>query len=194
MNINYLKYLINSDLYRYAANSNFKTFIKYFFSNRCFKIIFIYRICNYLYNKNNSIILFIFKILLFHYQSKFGIDLFPKTEIKEGFFINHGFGVVIHSDTKIGKNVNISQGVTIGQSNRGIKKGTPTIGDNVFIGPGVCIYGNIKIGNNVAIGANAVVNTDVPDNAVIAGIPATIISYNGTEGYIENTDYPKIYT
>lgn len=181
--------LIKSDLYRYHGKVSLKLFIRDFFVNRGFKISLIYRICHYYYKNNRHLRLGLFKILLLHYQTKFGIDLFPKTEIKEGLFINHGFGIVIHSSSKIGKNVNISQGVTIGQANRGTKKGTPVIGDYVFIGPGACICGNITIGNNAAIGANSVVVDDVPDNAVVAGAPAKVVSHNGSEGYIENTDY-----
>ena len=75
--------------------------------------------------------------------------------------------------------------MTIGQSNRGDRRGVPTIGSRVYIGPGAKIIGNIQIGNNVAIGANAVVTKDVPDNAVVAGIPARIISMDGADGYVD---------
>lgn len=67
--------------------------------------------------------------------------------------------------------------------------GTPTIGNNVYLGPGSFILGGIKIGNNVAIGANTVVNKPVPENAVIVSSPGEIISYKGSEDYIVNTDY-----
>ena len=84
----------------------------------------------------------------------------------------------------IGDNVNISQGVTIGQTNRGKRKGVPVIGNGVYIGPGAKVIGKVTIGNNVAIGANAVVTEDVPDNACVAGVPAKIVSMNGAEGYV----------
>ena len=63
------------------------------------------------------------------------------------------------------------------------------IGDNVYIGPGAKIFGNIRIGSNVAIGANCVVNEDIPDDAVVVGILGRVISYNGSFGYVNNTDY-----
>ena len=71
----------------------------------------------------------------------------------------------------IGDNCNLSQSVTIGQSNRGARKGTAVIGNNVYIGPGAKIVGAVRIGNFVAIGANCVVTMDIPDSAVVVGVP-----------------------
>ena len=85
------------------------------------------------------------------------------------------FIIVINHKSIIGKNCNLSQGVTIGRTFRGNKKGVPIIGDNVFIGPGAVIIGNINVGNNVAVGANCVVLKDVPDHAVVVGVPGTIL-------------------
>lgn len=91
----------------------------------------------------------------------------------------------------IGKNCNLSQEVTIGITPRGERQGTPIIGDNVYIGPGAKIIGNVKIRNRVAIGANCVVTKDVPDNAVVVGIPGRVIAYQGSKGYVNQTDYEK---
>ncbi len=115
---------------------------------------------------------------------KFGIEIYPETEIGEGLYIGHWGGIVVNPLVKIGKNCNLSQGVTIGQLNRGIKKGVPVIGNNVYIGPGAKVIGNIKIGDNVAIGANSVVVDDVPNNSVVIGVPAKIVSQKGSTGYI----------
>ena len=121
-----------------------------------------------------------------HYQYKYGINISFVTHIGKGFYIGHFGCIVVHPNTVIGNNVNISQGVTIGQTNRGPKSGVPKIGDGVYIGPGAKIIGAIHIGNNVAIGANAVVTHDVPDNAVVVGVPARVISMNGAEEYVNN--------
>lgn len=91
---------------------------------------------------------------------------------------------MINSQAKIGDNCNISQDVTIGKINRGEKKGAPVIGNRVYIAPGVKIVGNVKIGDDVAIGANAVVTRDLPNKAVAVGVPAKIISHEGSAGYI----------
>lgn len=123
--------------------------------------------------------------MLRHYSYKFGIDIPYNTNIGRGFYIGHFGSIVVNGKATIGSNVNISQGVTIGQSNRGPRKGVATIGNCVYIGPGAKIVGNVKIGNNVAIGANCVVTKDIPDNAVVAGIPGEVLSMNGAECYVD---------
>lgn len=110
---------------------------------------------------------------------------FPnRAEIGKGLFIPHAVGITIHVDTKIGEYCNLSQHVTIGVGGRGEKRGTPKLGDRVYVGPGARIFGLITIGNDVAIGANAVVTKDLPDNAVAVGVPAKIISYKGSKDFI----------
>lgn len=86
-----------------------------------------------------------------------------------GCYFNHqGFGVVINPRTSLGNNVNIQHSVTIGENDRGV----PVIGNNVVIGAKATIIGDIHVGNNVVIGAGSVVVKDVPDNCVVAGVPA----------------------
>jgi serine O-acetyltransferase len=110
---------------------------------------------------------------------------FPnRAEIGKGLFIPHAVGITIHTDAKIGEYCNLSQHITIGVGGRGEKRGTPKLGERVFVGPGACIFGPITIGNDVAIGANAVVTKDLPDNAVAVGVPAQIISYKGSQDFI----------
>jgi serine O-acetyltransferase len=76
-----------------------------------------------------------------------------------------------------------------GQWDKGLKKGYPTIGDNVYIGPGAKIVGAVTIGDNVAIGANCVVTRDIEADSVVVGIPGRVISGEGSVGYVENIDY-----
>ncbi len=108
-----------------------------------------------------------------------GIDIHPGAKIGKDFFIDHGTGVVIGETAEVGDNVLIYHGVTLGGTNTKPIKRHPTVGNNVVIGAGAKILGPIKIGNNVKIGANSVVTRDVPDNAVVVGIPGKIISING---------------
>jgi serine O-acetyltransferase len=113
-----------------------------------------------------------------------GIDLASEVEIGKGLYIAHFGAIFVNSEVKIGEICNLSQGVTIGIGGRGEKRGCPKIGDRVFIGPGAKVFGAITIGNDVAIGANAVVTTDLPNDAIAVGVPAKIISYEGSKEYI----------
>lgn len=87
---------------------------------------------------------------------------------------------MINGGTVIGNNCNVSQFLSIGTNKR-----TPaTIGDNVYIGPNVCIVEDVNIGNNVTIGAGAVVTKDIPDNATAAGVPARVLNYDNPGIYV----------
>ena len=88
----------------------------------------------------------------------------------------------------VGDNCNIAQGVTIGQISRGERKGTPKIGDNVWIGANAVVVGGIRIGNNVLVAPNCFVNFDVPDNSIVVTQKCSTISNpSATDGYINNT-------
>ncbi|WP_415325231.1 serine acetyltransferase [Chryseobacterium sp. MMS23-Vi53] len=127
------------------------------------------------------------RIVLRHYQIKYGFQIYPETEIGDGFYLGHWGSLVINPKVKIGKNCNIAQGVTIGQQNRGGKAGFPVVGDEVWIGTNAVIVGGITIGNNVLVAPNAYVNFDVPANSVVMGNPAKIYeTKNATESYINN--------
>lgn len=103
----------------------------------------------------------------------YSCDLPLDLKLSRGVILQHnGLGVVIHPRAIIGENTEILQNVSIaGRNNRG----TPIIGKNVFIGCGACILGGVTIGDNVMIGANAVVITDIPDNAVVVGVPGKVV-------------------
>ncbi|MCR4937103.1 MAG: serine acetyltransferase [Lachnospiraceae bacterium] len=110
-------------------------------------------------------------------------------EVKAGYgiYLGHSGNRVIHPDTILGNNINIASGVNIGMTNRGNKKGTPVIGNDVWIGTNAVIVGNIKIGNDVLIAPGAYVNTDIPDHSIVIGNPAVIKpAEHATEGYINN--------
>jgi len=107
------------------------------------------------------------------------IEIHPGAKIGKRFFIDHGFGVVIGETAIIGDDVLLYQGSTLGGT--GIVKGKrhPTIGNNVVIGAGAKVLGNIVIGNNSYIGANAVVIKDVPANSTVVGVPGRITKQDG---------------
>lgn len=92
--------------------------------------------------------------------------------------------IIINPGARIGKNCTIYPGVTVGGR---AYDGCPTIGDNVFIGLGAKVLGKVNVGNNVIIAPNAVVVKDVPDNAIVAGVPAKIIKI-GKPNHIQNSN------
>ena len=94
---------------------------------------------------------------------------------------HQGLGVVIGPDVVIGSNVTIYQNSTLGSKDNGKVYAAPVIGDHVRIGAGTVILGRVQIGSNVKIGANSVVLTDIPNNCIVAGVPAKIISKAANE-------------
>jgi len=122
-----------------------------------------------------------------------GIEIHPGAQIGKNFFIDHGMGVVVGETAIIGDNVTLFQGVTLGGTGKEKGKRHPTIGDNVVVGTGAKVLGNIKIGNNVSIGANAVVLRDVPDDSTVVGVPGRIAKRRGKRipGGI-NIDYTSL--
>ena len=108
-----------------------------------------------------------------------GIEIHPGATIGNRFFIDHGMGVVIGETTIVGDDVLLYQGVTLGGT--GLEKGKrhPTIGNNVVVGAGAKVLGNITIGDNSYIGANAVVIKDVPPNSTVVGVPGRVTKQDG---------------
>jgi cysteinyl-tRNA synthetase len=123
-----------------------------------------------------------------------GIEIHPAAKIGQGFFIDHGMGVVIGETTEIGENVTLYQGVTLGGTGKEKGKRHPTLGNNVVVGAGTKILGPITIGNNVRIGANSVILKSIPDNSTVVGVPGRItrkkiIRMTTEEGLIEVMDH-----
>ena len=108
-------------------------------------------------------------------KKKTGIDIHPGAQIGEGFFIDHGTGVVIGETTVIGKNVTLYQGVTLGGTGKDTGKRHPTLGDGVTVGAGAKVLGPINLGNHVKVGAGAIVLKDVPDHCTVVGNPGRIV-------------------
>ena len=114
-----------------------------------------------------------------------GIEIHPAAVIGEGLFIDHGMGVVIGETTIIEDNVTLYQGVTLGGTGKERGKRHPTIGNNVVIGAGAKVLGNIIVGDNSYVGANAVVLKDVAPNSTVVGVPGRITKQDGKKIEIE---------
>lgn len=119
--------------------------------------------------------------------NKSHIEISTKCKIGGGLYIGHAYCITINPNAQIGKNCNIHKGVTIGQENRGVRRGCPIIGNEVWIGINATIVGNVKIGDDVLIAPNTFVNCDIPDHSIVFGNPCIIKhKNNATEGYINN--------
>ena len=105
-----------------------------------------------------------------------GIEIHPGAKIGDGFFIDHGMGVVIGETSEIGDNVTLYQGVTLGGTSQQRTKRHPTLGNNVVVGVGAQVIGNVTIGDNTKVGAGSVVVTSVPANATVVGVPGRVVT------------------
>lgn len=163
-----------SDFYRITGEKiNIGTFITNMFRKHEVRYIFFYR------NKN-----IISKFFLRRMNKRYGLEILSD-KIGEGLFLGHPYCITINPNTIIGKNCNIHKGVTIGQENRGKRKGTPTIGNEVWIGVNSTIVGNITIGDDVLIAPNSYVNKNVPSHSIVLGNPCQIKSKSdATKDYI----------
>lgn len=140
------------------------------------KAIWAHRVAHWLWNHNWKLLArVISQISRFFTQ----IEIHPGAKIGEGFFIDHGSGVVIGETAEIGNNVTIYHQVTLGGSGKEKGKRHPTIGDNVVIGNGARILGSFTVGANSKIGAGAVVLREVPPNSTVVGNPGRVVVQDG---------------
>jgi len=153
-----------------------------FLLHRGFRFTVCLRITNFIrWNRFTKLFSFLFVIPYYWIQTLYNTQISHGTRIGGGLYIPHTGGIVINPAAKIGERCYLAHNVTIGKVHAGEKAGVPEIGDDVFLGVGSVILGNIRIGNNVAIGANSVVVSDIPDNCFAAGAPAKVVSTTGAK-------------
>lgn len=182
----YLKY--KTDLSRYQEYSGGAYWVQ-FFSQQGLWALLAFRISSAIYTCNLP--WFLKRIPLWGcvvwqklIEITTGISIPYTASIEGGLYIGHFGTIILHPAVRIGKKCNISQGVTIGISGRGDKRGVPVIGDRVYIGTNAVVVGNIVIGDDVVIGANSLVNRDIPSQCTVLGVPAVIVSRTGSSDYI----------
>lgn len=168
--------LLKCDLYRYGKNKkSMPKFQRYMRKTQC---------------ATNPITRVIYKCLFAFYRQKNLVEISADGQIGPGLYIGHPYCITINSKSILGSNINIHKGVTIGQENRGKRKGTPTIGNDVWIGINSTIVGNINIGDDVLIAPNTYVNCDIPSHSIAIGSPCVVKRReNATQGYIDRK-YP----
>lgn len=186
------KGLIASDLFRYQGRLGQRVFWRNFMFTPGFRYSVALRIGSYARVQRWARFGFqqFMAWMLYRYSVRYGISISPLSPVGPGLYIGHFGGIVVNHGAVIGANCNLQQGVTLGKANRGSKAGAPIIGNNVFIGAGAKIIGRVYVGDGAAIGANAVVTNDVPPGAAVAGVPARVVSDQGSAGYVNRTDYP----
>lgn len=138
--------------------------------------LFWHRVAHWLYCRQ---IPFIPRAISYFVRFITGIEIHPGATIGKGVFIDHGMGVVIGETAIVGDYATIYQGVTLGGTGKEYGKRHPTVGQNVIIGAGAKVLGNIQIGNNVRLGAGSVVLKDIPADCTVVGIPGRIVRHQG---------------
>ncbi|MGB7416999.1 MAG: serine O-acetyltransferase [Thermosynechococcaceae cyanobacterium] len=140
--------------------------------------IFLHRLAHWLYGMGLPLI-----PRLISHLSRFltGIEIHPGAQLGRGVVIDHGMGVVIGETAILGDYCLIYQGVTLGGTGKETGKRHPTLGENVVVGAGAKVLGNLQLGNNVRIGAGSVVLRDVPSDCTVVGIPGRIVYREGSK-------------
>lgn len=180
------KRLVAQDLYRYAGSVDLLSFLRTWRWERGFRVTLLTRFCYFCLHHPlaRRSIYYPSIVLQRRMCARYSVFLDASTEIGGGLYIPHALGIIVNRNCVIGRNCNLGHLVTLGVANRGERQGTPTIGNNAYIGVGAVVFGGIRVGHRAAIGANAVVARDVPDDAVVVGAPARVISYEGSRGYV----------
>ncbi|MFT3909013.1 MAG: serine acetyltransferase [Ferruginibacter sp.] len=175
---------LTADFFRYEGDLSYKSFKKSY-RNTGFHFTLFFRL-SWMLSKYSIMGMYarhMYRKLSF----KYGYQIPRATRIAGGMRISHYGPLLINSKTVIGANSYFSHNITIGETKRGNNQGSPTIGERVWLGPGVVIVGKITIGNNVLIAPNTYVNVDVPSDSLVIGNPAKIIAkHDATDDYITN--------
>lgn len=170
--------LIRSDYYRYKGRRNSLLHMwLYSLVTSHFGFSFWFRLSSY-----KGWLYPITRFMHRMYFLRYGLQITPETKVGYGLYLSHGFGIIVNPTAIIGNNCNLSQFSTIG----GHSDTCAIIGDNVYIGPSVCVVNHVIIGSNSTIGAGAVVTKDVPENSTVAGVPAKVLSYDKSGCYVNN--------
>lgn len=177
---------IRRDVARYNRQGRpfWLAFLAAVYSHPAFLGLFHFRIARYLWRRSQNPFV---KIAYFSARAIFplvrmysGVEIHPRCELGAGAYFGHFGPIVLHPDSRIGEQVTIMQGVSVGET-----RGVPVIGNRVSIGASASLMGAISIGDNVVIAAGAVVVRDVMANAVVGGVPAKVIGTRMPEDYDE---------
>lgn len=185
-------YLIRSDAQRYSNAKASKGLLKCYLLHAGFRFSCWFRLHQC---ANAADALRVFRVFLtwcvLRQSNKTGIQINPGADIGEGLYMPHFGSIVINPKAVIGKNCYLSHNVLIGKVHAGKRQGVPCIGDDVFIGAGSVVLGNVKIGDNVAIAVNSVVLNDVLHDVLVAGAPAKFMANKGAREILGYTSHSE---
>lgn len=178
---------IAADQFRLSGSSGWRDASRLLLTTYSFRYLVVFRLAGHFYARRRhrySPAYLVLRTIHRHLSVRYGYELPISTQVGPGLYLSHLGPIIVNYKAILGRNVNLSTGVVIGRASRGERQGAPTIGDRVYVGPGAKVFGEITIGDDAAIGANAVVSKDVPPGVSVAGIPASIVSARGSEGYV----------
>ncbi len=170
-----------------AARSRLEIFLLY----QGVHAIIYHRIAHFFYRHN---VKFVARVVSQWSRFWTGIEIHPGATIGRRLVIDHGMGIVIGETAEIGDDCLLYHGVTLGGTGKDTGKRHPTLGNNVLVSTGAKVLGPFKVGDNSRIAANAVVLSEVPDNATAVGAPAQIVRVNGekVKKYVEEVDQTDV--
>lgn len=169
--------IIRADLSRYTDVCSWSALLRCYILHPGFRFTYWFRLGHFC--RKHRTLRYCSKLvtlIILHQSKKTGIQINPGATIGAGLYIPHYGGIVMNPQTVIGKNCYLSHNVLIGKVHAGKRSGVPVLGDDVFIGTGAVLLGNIQVGNNAAIGVNSVVIDDVPEAVLVAGSPAKVVA------------------
>jgi serine O-acetyltransferase len=184
--------LLQSDNYRYNGQLGWKSYLKNLWKERGLVVSTGYRLARFTKLKQGIFWRLAgiltkgsYRLLQAYYQ----FELPYRVPVGYGLCLYHLNGLVVNSQCVLGNNITLSHQVTLGDKPVGAYAGSPTLGNEIFIAAGAKVVGGISIGSNTVIAPNAVVTKPVPDNAIVGGIPAVILSADaGSEAYCRYRD------
>lgn len=189
-NWRWLRATIRADVSRIHGQSGFGHTLKMLLISPGFRCVWSFRVATWMQGARPrfafAIPYLVVRVARMFQQQKFDVLLATGCDIGPGLYIGHYGRARINGAAKLGSNVNLSHGVTLGSIPRGPRTGAPTIGDRVYVAPGANVSGAVVLGDDVAVGANCVVTRDVPAGSVVVGIPGKVISDQGSAGYIQH--------
>ena len=181
--------LLRADVCRYGGGTDARAMRRAWIREPGFRFTWYLRKVAFYAERKRSVHVFAYaynRLMLNRYRFRYGFDISPQTSIGPGFYLGHFGGVVISPFAVLGANVNVAQGVTIGATSRGVRRGAPTIEDRVWVGANAILVGRITVGREALIAPGAYVNFDVPARSVVLGNPGKIAAETGSDGYINH--------